>query len=111
MPTLMALAPNPEDDLSSRDVDVALRVGRMKVADKQAAINGPDVDVEIIVPVKKWKGNFDDQKSPRRPFDTAVLRALAMLSCTAPFEANWKNSDYTDVTDEDVFVAGFAYGE
>jgi len=93
------------------DVDIALRVGRAKVAEKKAAIGGPHVDVEIVVPLKKWKGNFDDQKPARRRFDTAVFRAFAILSCMAPFDANWKDSDYTDVTDEDMFVAGFAYGE
>ena len=96
---------------SRGDVDVALRVGRTKVAEKKAEITGSHVDVEIVVPFKKCKGNFDDQKPARRRFDTAVFRAFSSLSCTAPFEASWKDSDYTDITDEDMFVAGFARGE
>jgi hypothetical protein len=86
-------------------------VGRTKVAAKKAAIGGPQVDVAIAVPFKRWKVGFDDHRPARQRFDTAVFRASASLRCTGPFEANAGVSDYADITAEDLFVTGFAYGE
>lgn len=89
------------------DVDVVLRVGRVKVARKRAAISGrgSPVDVEFLLPFAKWKRNFDDQKPSRQPYDTAVFRAKATLRCLEPPDDSWPEWA------EDMFTAGFAFGE
>jgi hypothetical protein len=94
-------------------VDVILRVGKVVVAERKADV-ARTVDVEVSVALKAWKQNLDDVKKKGvtdLPYRTAVFRALAAVDCSAPRQANLKLSGYRDVTDEDVFVAGFASGE
>jgi hypothetical protein len=64
------------------------------------------VDVELMLPFAKWKRDFDDQKPDWQPYDTAVFRAKATLKCREPpDEGMWPGWA------EDVFTAGFAFGE
>ena len=64
--------------------------------------------------MKAWKSRLDQPSktvTASLPYRTAAFRALVALDCASPSEVSLKNSGYTDVTDEDAFVAGFANGE
>jgi hypothetical protein len=94
-------------------VDVILRVGKAIVAERPVDLTGGQVDVEMSLAQKVWRGQVDERSEILADtlFQTAAFRSFVALTCTSPFEATYRDSRYLDVTDDDSFVAGFASGE
>jgi hypothetical protein len=68
--------------------------------------------MSILVPYKTWKAHTDQPtKVLDTPYKTAVFRATAVLTCSQPIEVNPWKAWYPSVVDDNMFVAGFAYGE
>ncbi len=68
--------------------------------------------MSIPVAYKTWKAHTDQPtKALDTPYKTAIFRATAVLTCSQPIDVNPWEARYPSVTAEDMFVAGFAYGE
>jgi hypothetical protein len=93
-------------------IDLLLRVGKAVVAQRKQEIAGAQADMSILVPYKTWKAHTDQPtKVLDTPYKTAVFRATAVLTCSQPIEVNPWKAWYPSVVDDNMFVAGFAYGE
>lgn len=93
-------------------IDVLLRVGKAVVAQRKQEIAGPRADMSILVPYKAWKAHADQPtKVLDTPYNTAVFRATAVLTCSEPIDVSPWKAWYPSVVDDSMFVAGFAYGE
>jgi hypothetical protein len=67
--------------------------------------------VELEIPWKAWHRNVDEPAVPQRPYRTAVFRASAELTCTAPTSIEARSSKHSFAIADAAFVAGFAEGE
>jgi hypothetical protein len=101
---------------SRANIHITIRVGTRRVADKKIDVGVPGTtDVELEVPFDRWRKNLDEPlPSPgafKMPYRTAVFRASAQVTCSAPLQASAADWKYPSVTADASFVAGFASGE
>ena len=105
---------------SRAKVLVAIRVGTRLVADKKIDVGVAGgvpgrADVELAVAFDRWRKHLDQPlPSPAAsqvPYRTAVFRATAQVTCSAPLPASAADWKYPSVTADASFVAGFATGE
>jgi hypothetical protein len=76
--------------------------------------NRASFEVDFKVPAASWRRNLEDRERPTArglAYRTAVFRANAVVRCTFPVEAKAEEANYTYVSDDSFFVAGFASGE
>jgi hypothetical protein len=97
-------------------IGALVRVGNALVAEQRVQLGpaGAASDFVFRIPLKSWRSQLDQparKMAAKQPFRTGVFRALVEVACELPRKASLVDERYTAVTAEDIFVAGFAWGE
>jgi hypothetical protein len=91
-----------------------LRIGKAVVASATSTIRQHAVSWRFGLKRKQWEKHLDDATGAagkRAPYRTAVFRLTATLTCRAPYELAPGVGPRTEFAADQMFVAGFAYGE
>ena len=91
-----------------------LRIGKSTVVSTTLPIRQHAAEWQVPVKRKQWEKNLDEPSKTsgkRLPYRTGAFRLTATLTCRSPYQLGPGVGPRSEFAADQMFVAGFAYGE